>query len=385
MTQQKLKVLHIPDWYPSESHAARGIFVREHVKATALYADVVVLYNEGWDNLKTVYQIKEQIEDGIRVLRVRHRRFLFSKTTYIFYFWSIFAAFKRLVREGWKPDIIHAHVYRAGVPAVFLGKRYGIPVVVTEHSTEFPRGLVKGLALWKAKFAFENAAFVCPVSRDLAMHIKRLGVKTRFRVIPNVVDTTLFYPLKEEKEEKKEEKRLLTVALLNPKKGIPYLLQALALLKEKRDDFILDIVGDGPSRHEYEELVKSLGLDGKVIFHGLKPKTEVAEFMRRADVFVLPSLWENLPCVIIEAMASGLPVIATKVGGIPEMIDEETGILIPAGDVKSLFLALDKCLDCYSTFNKDRIASKARQLYSPMSVGKQFLEIYQNALQRRHE
>lgn len=375
----KLKVLHLPAWYPSEKNPVAGVFVREHVKATALYADVVVLYNEGWDKaIKGFYEIDDKVEDGIRTLRVHHRKSPVPKTTYFLYLWSIFAGFKKLLREGWKPDIIHAHVYSAGVPAVLLGKRYGIPVIITEHFTGFPRGLIKGLERWKAKFAFERAAMVCPVSEDLKRHIEACGIRARFHVVPNVVDTSLFHPNPEVAPRRNDKrKRILLVALLDPKKGVPYLLEALARLREKRDDFVLDIVGDGPNRAEYEELVYKLGLDGIVRFHGqLRTKQEVAKFMRRCDFFVLPSLFETFGVVLIEALACGKPVIATDIGGPNEIVTKEVGMLVPPGDVESLVQAINFMLDHYTKFSAVTIAHHARSKYSYQSVGQTLISIY---------
>ncbi|MGB9880934.1 MAG: glycosyltransferase, partial [Anaerolineae bacterium] len=170
---------------------------------------------------------------------------------------------------------------------------------------------------------------------------------------------------------------LLTVALLHPKKGIPHLLEALAILRAKRSDFLLDIVGDGPHRAEYEELARRLGLQDLVRFHGLKTKPEVAEFMRRADLFVLPSEWENLPCVIIEAMASGLPVVATSVGGIPEMVNDEVGRLVPPKDAGALAEAVTDVLACSGRYEAHRLAFYARERFSYKAVGRTLSEVYQ--------
>ena len=375
----KLRVLHLPAWYPSKKNPVAGAFVREHVKATALYNDVVVLYSEGISTgIRGLYEIADNIEDGIRTLRLRYRKSPIPKTTYLIYLWAMFRAFRKLIREGFRPDVIHAHVYSAGVPAVLIGKRYGLPVIVTEHFTGFPRGLIRGLEKLKAKFAFERADLVCPVSESLRRSIESYGIRARFQVVPNVVDTSLFHPGEDKDRVRKDnKKRLLLVALLDPKKGVPYLLEALARLKEKRNDFVLDIVGDGPNRAEYEELTRKLGLQDIVRFHGLKSKQEVAEFMRKADVFVLPSEWENLPCVIIEAMASGLPVVATNVGGIPEMVSNEVGLLVPPRDSEKLMQALDHMLDTVSKhYPGGSIAARARDLYSYENVGKKLTKLY---------
>jgi len=374
---RRLKILHIAGWYPSKKNPVAGVFVQEHVKATALYNDVAVLYSEGADReIRGLYQVEDNIEDGIRTLRLRYRKSPIPKTSYFIYLWAMFRAFRKLVKEGFRPNVIHAHVYSAGVPAVLLGMRYGVPVIITEHFTGFPRGLVRGLERLKAKFAFERAAVVCPVSDDLRKHIEHLGIRARFRVVPNVVDTSLFYPPVAHCVKEDGRKRLLVVALLTPKKGIPYLLEALAQLREKRSDFVLDIVGDGPNRNEYEELTRKLGLQDFVRFHGLKTKQEVAEFMRKADVFVLPSEWENLPCVIIEAMASGLPVVATNVGGIPEMVSSEVGVLVPPRDARALEQALNDVLEHLHQYQGDRIAWQAKQRFSYDGVGQILNSLY---------
>jgi len=268
-------------------------------------------------------------------------------------------------------------VYSAGFPAVLIGKLYGLPVIVTEHSTAFPRGLIRGLEKLKAKFAFERADLVCPVSESLRRSIESYGIRARFQVVPNVVDTSLFYPAEDKGYAREDsKKRLLLVALLDPKKGVPYLLEALARLKEKRNDFVLDIVGDGPNRAEYEELTRKLGLQDIVRFHGLKSKQEVAEFMRKADVFVLPSEWENLPCVIIEAMASGLPIVATTVGGIPEMVNDKIGLLVPPGNSEVLAEAIDYMLDHYQNYDSNEVANYARARYSPEAIGELLRQFY---------
>lgn len=380
---KRLKILHIPGWYPSKKNPVAGIFVREHVKATALYHDVVVLYSEGVDrSIRQLYQVEETYEEGIRTLRLRYRKSPIRKTTYLIYLWAMFRAFRSLVSDGFRPDVIHAHVYSAGFPAVLIGRCYGIPVIVTEHYTGFPRGLIRGAELFKARFAFEHAAVVCPVSEDLKTHIERLGIKARFQVIPNVVDTNLFYPPETPPKRPNGKKRLLTVALLTPKKGIPYLLEALAQLRTKRDDFVLDIVGDGPNRCEYKELTCKLGLQDVVCFHGLKTKQEVAEFMRQCDVFILPSLFETFGVVIIEALACGKPVIASDIGGPNEIVTEEVGKLVPPGKPTALAEAIDYILEHYHGYFSENITRYVHERYSYQAVGRRLDHIYRRVIRR---
>lgn len=374
--KSRLKILFLSASHPTEEYPV-GIFVREHARAVSLYNDVVAIHTDGTTSpVKGLYELSDSVEEGIRTICVRYRRSPIPKTTYPVYLWSIIKAFHHLVREGFTPDIVHAHVYTAGVPAVILGKLYGLPIVITEHSSAFPRRLLTRLEVRAARWAMSHARLVLPVSDDLRKHIEGYGIRSRFQVVPNVVDTNLFYPPATRRAPRDTQKRLLVVATLVPVKGIPYLLQALHQLQGKRQDFSLDIVGDGPSREAYEQMAAALGLEGTVTFHGMKSKPEVAEFTRQCNVFVLPSVWENLPVVLVEAMASGKPVIATKVGGIPEMIDRRVGLLVPPENVAALTEALDYMLNHCQEYSPEEIALYARQRYSYEVVGKTLDDVY---------
>lgn len=378
---KRLKILVIPAWYPSRRNQLAGIFVKEHAKAASLYNDIVILYSEGIDrSAKRLYEIEDNVEEGLRTLRLRYRKSLIPKTSYFIYLWAMFRAFRKLVKDGFKPDVIHAHVYSAGILAVLLGKRYGIPVVISEHFTGFRRGLVRGFEKMKAKFAFEHATLVCPVSEALKEDIERHGVQARFQVVPNAVNTTLFSPIGNKSLSQKERdprKYLLFVGLLTPKKGLPYLLKALAKLKAKRNDFLLDVIGEGSNRAEYEKLAQDLGLLGNVRFHGfLETKQEVAEFMKRCDFFVLPSLFETFGVVLIEAMACGKPIIATDIGGPNEIVTNEVGQLVTQGDSESLAVAIDYMLDHYHEYMPQKLAEYARSRFGYEAVGKEWDRVY---------
>ncbi|MGC9004161.1 MAG: glycosyltransferase [bacterium] len=382
--KHRLKILHIADWHPTKENPFGGIFVREHIKASSLNEDVLVLIvGDGAKSFKgfsPFFKIEEEdFGDGIPTFRLYYKKLPLPLLTHSVFIISSFLALKKLLQKGYRPDVIHAHEYTAGVPATMLGRRYGIPVVISEHWTGFATGKVSIVKFIKAKFAFERADIVCPVSDSLRRSIERLGIKANFRVVPNVVDTSLFYPAGFNSP-KKQRKNLLVVALLTHQKGISYLLEALAILKGNRSDFRLDIVGDGPLRGEYEEMVRRYALSEFVQFHGLKPKREVAEFMRRSDLFILPSLYENLPCVLIEAMASGLPIVATNVGGIPEIVSEEVGILVPPKDPQKLAEAISYALDHLERFSQDKISKKAREKYSYEAVGEVFSNLYREVI-----
>ncbi|MDI9616230.1 MAG: glycosyltransferase [Methanothrix sp.] len=378
LNPKRLKVLHIAGLFPTKQNPVAGIFVYEHVKATALHCEVIVIYAESvYEQVNGPYEIEDNRDNTIRVLRIRCRKSPLPKTSYLIYMWGIFAAFRKLLREGWQPDVIHGHIYSAGVPAVLIGKRYGIPVVITEHYTGFPLGIIRGITKQMAKFAFEQANMVCPVSDYLRRCIEAYGIRARFRVVPNVVDTSLFAPEDTTHMRESNLKRLLLVALLTPKKGVPTLLHALALLKEVRNDFVLDIVGDGPNRAEYEDLSSKLDLQDIVRFHGfLKTKQEVAKFMKQCDIFILPSYVETFGVVLIEALACGKPVIASDIGPSREIITDAVGKLVAPGNSKALAEVINYMLDHYQNYYPIKLAEYVRQRYSYEIIGEQFYKIY---------
>jgi glycosyltransferase involved in cell wall biosynthesis len=435
---RRLKVLFITAWYPSESDPFYGIFVKEHAKAVSLFNDIVVMYpfQSMSPDPDKLYKITEDIEDGIRTVRVEYsngilsflrsrlfrvkytnsvalpatptkgfhpfkrvtplkrfieikdrlvRRFIEIKDRYstdLSYYWSVLAAFRKLKKSGWKPDIIHAHVFTAGVPAIILGKLYRIPVVITEHAANFATHELTHDQLKKAKAAMGKADLVLPVTEAMKHNILAYGIKNNFLVVPNAVNTEIFHPSPSLAQEHRN-KKLLLVAALRPEKGIPYLLQALYQLKAIRSDFSLDIVGSGPEQAKYEQMAKDLSLENMVNFNGSQSKQEVARFMQNCDFFVLPSTVEQLPCVLIEAMACGKPVLATNVGGVSEIVNEERGIMIPPKDVDALKEAIIFMLDNYATYSSENIEQYARENFSYEALGKKLDSIYRDVLSAR--
>ncbi|WP_343423588.1 glycosyltransferase family 4 protein [Candidatus Amarolinea dominans] len=119
----------------------------------------------------------------------------------------------------------------------------------------------------------------------------------------------------------------------------------------------------------------------QITFHGTRPKADVADFLRQADLFVLASQWENMPCVLLEAMACGVPIVASHVGGIPEIVDDAVGILVPPGDVPALAAALTAALTQPERFDRRAMTQRAT-FYSPAAIGQTFDSIYRSMLTR---
>jgi glycosyltransferase involved in cell wall biosynthesis len=368
----KRRVLVVPKWYPWPDRPVFGIFCREHARALARSNEVVVLASDAVRHPPfRAFELTDGVEEGIRTLRLRYRRPALRPAGMALQIVGMAVALRRLRRGGFRPDIVHAHVYAAALPALLLARLCRAPLVVSEHYTGFQRGLVRGSDRLVATLAFRAADLLCPVSEDLGRLLRPLAPRTPIRVVPNVVDTASFRPPAQRPEDGGF--RLLCVAALAEKKGHVHLLEALAGLEE---GVTLDLVGDGELRSGLEEQVRRLGLERRVRFRGILLKEEVAELMRRADALVLPSLYENLPVVLIEAMASGLPSVATSVGGVPELLDEQSGVLVAPGDSEALAAGVRELRERRDRLDPAALARRAAMRYGYEVVGERWNEIY---------
>jgi glycosyltransferase involved in cell wall biosynthesis len=182
--------------------------------------------------------------------------------------------------------------------------------------------------------------------------------KRDIRVVPNGVDLQGFGAGRNKK--RLENFRLLFVGRLNPVKGVEYLIDAMAGIKKKGTDVELTIAGDGPERKRLENLSKRLNVYNHVRFLGMVDRLKIASLMSESDIFVLPSISEGFPLVVLEAMACGLPIIATKVGGLPEVIEEgRNGLLVNPRD--SVALASSILLLLQNEAQRDIIAEENRK------------------------
>jgi glycosyltransferase involved in cell wall biosynthesis len=347
------RVLILPKWYPWPDRPVFGLFTREQARAAALHNDVRVLAFRP-EPMRGIARIWDD-DDGVTRLVYRRPRVRAAAMA------TQLIGMERAIRAmRWRPEIIHAHVFEAGFPAVLLARRFGCRVVVSEHFTAFQRGLVQGMDLRLARFTFRLADLVCPVSEDLRAQLQVVEPRGRYRVVPNVVDTSIFHP----GPRVDGPLRLLNVAALAEKKRHADLIDAVAGL-----DAVLEIVGDGELRESLEARAGP-----NVRFLGALPPSAVAERMRAADVFVLSSEFENLPVVLLEALASGLPIVATDVGGVSEIVDESVGALVPPRDVPALRRAISDV--AARTFDRDALTARARERYGMEALARTWDSIY---------
>lgn len=375
--KRKFKILFLTPWYPSDLNLSSGIFIEELAQTVALEHEVIVIHSEAIPKFKGFTKFSSIEKSGnLKIYRFYHKELNPRLFSIFLMTYNMLKGFRYLMKKKWQPDLIHANVYESALAAYLIQKKANIPYVVSEHWSGFPLKKLNIFSLIIAKIVFRNANFVLPVSRFLMRAIKNYGIKAKYQVLPNVVDESIFYPPKTSPPLYQSIKKILFVGRLHPIKGLELLLRSLDYLSKFRDDFELHIVGDGPLIHK----LKNYAVNYKVRFYGFLSKREIAELMRRSAFLVLPSYQENLPCVVIEAHMAGLPVVASRVGGVVELITPENGIMVSPGDEDELAEAISWMLDNYNIFNKKKIAERAKEVFSRRSILNKLTKIYTSLL-----
>jgi glycosyltransferase involved in cell wall biosynthesis len=292
---------------------------------------------------------------------------------------SIKKTVERVLDKFGKIDIIHAQVsYPAGFIAYKISKEFNIPYVLTEHMGPFPfKSLLKAnKPIDEIITAFQNASRTIAVSRALCNHIKSFGL-TCTDVVPNLVDESKFYL----SYKKNYLFTLLTVCSITEGKGIDILFYAISKLDKSfisKTQFIIG--GDVPKLDEYKNLAKKLGLSN-VYFIGRVNRNEAPRIFSSSHVYVMPSRHETFGVVYAEAIASGLPVIATRCGGPEDIVNESNGILIDVDDIDGLGNAISYMFENYYKYDPNKIREDFEKRFSKKAVVSQLMKIYNEVLQ----
>lgn len=386
-----MKILWLCSWYPNSKDPFDGDFIERHAQALALYEQVdIIHFVQNANFLKGEAYRKEERRNkntntfiyfvplpltGFKLLDAA----LFNRR----YYNTLFKTLNEYIKTNGKPDLVHVHVpVKMGAGASWLRRKFQIPFVVTEHSSAYfetiPENYFTRSFNYKraTKRTFEGAEIVSSVSGWLVKRLQELFSIRQVAVIPNAVDTSLFFPV----EKKEKQKRFIHVSMMYPLKNVTGILAALAKLKTVNDNWQMVFVG--PANEKLIQQASDLHLENHVIWRGALPYNEVAREMQQADALIHFSNYENLPCVINEALCCGIPVISSNVGGIAELVNETNGILIENENTEQLKNALLSFLKNPEQFSQENISKEAAQLFSYATTGRQLLDLYKQALKK---
>jgi glycosyltransferase involved in cell wall biosynthesis len=241
--------------------------------------------------------------------------------------------------------------YPDGVAGMVLAKLLGLPAVIKIHGSDVNMHMSHRLRAVQIAWAMRSAGGVISVSEALADKLVAKGIsRSKIKVIYNGLDHGLFRPLSAQDCRSKlklgeSRQRLLYIGNLKREKGCVELMESFLRLSVGRPDLDLVYIGAGKEESTISELATAAGVDSRVHLRGVVDHQQLPEWINACDLVVLPSYSEGVPNVLLEAMACGTPVVATSVGGIPEVVPEHAGILIAPQDVDGLTAALSTALD----------------------------------------
>jgi L-malate glycosyltransferase len=388
---KKLNILFLSGWYPNRVLPTLGNFVQKHAEAIALHSNVTALSVCADANCRQTYEITESTINNVLTINVYYKKVTHGIP--VFSQIQKFARTKKAYSIGLEIvkartgniDLVHHNIlYPSGWIALGIKRALGIPYIITEHSTTYLPAKKVSISWFEkmlSKKIARNASFITPVSKDLRDAMINLRLESNYEIVYNVVDTKLFYPARQKTRGSKI-KFLHISTLDDDHKNISGMLNAIAKLSNKRNNFECMFAGDGDIAPHIETAKKLNIYNSSVFFEGTKTTAEIAELMRASDCFLLFSNYENLPVVIIEALASGLPVVSSRVGGIHEHINANRGVLVEAKDEKALEQAIDKMITDIQNnrYNSTELAAYANENFSYEKVSEKFHHLYQRIL-----
>lgn len=387
-----MKVLVIPAWYNSDVRPLAGNFFGEQTRALiANKIDASLIYTD-FKPLSSFRQIKPRdflflrkyhVKDNIPTFRINGLNIFNIKYSLGKRFWTYLTLklYDDYVERFGTPDIVQAHAFMSGYVAYQLKKRYNIPYVLTEHSSSFLNDSIKDSQAPFVREAFDNSDVLTAVSKPLAMKMQRYTSK-EIVITPNFINTDFFEP---DPDIKKNEKfTFLFVAGLREIKNIPLLIRAFKRVTEKVNDVQLIIGGDGDILESLKALVSSLGIGDKIIFPGKLERDEVVKELNKAHVFVVSSFFETFGVVVIEALAMGLPVIATKCGGPEYILTEQLGLLVENNNEEEYAEAMLSVYLNYEKYNPEELRNHAVTNYSDDVVSANMIDIYKDTINKNN-
>lgn len=395
---EQARILILPSWYPPDG----GYFFKEHSEAIfkkGWRVDVLVIRVVGFRKLMTaglsvLGKGGEHLENGLRVFRSVYLKLPGSEKTNIRR-WGR-SARKRYTGYAAKyghPDLILVHSATwAGYAAHLIRKKYGTPYLLVEHrsffvwSTPEARQMVRPFYIPFFEKTYRNSSRVIPVSESLLTGLRELmpWIGEKVEVIPNMIREDMFLP--PENPRTTSPFVFFWAGRLEHVKGIDLLLQAVSIMASKKVvPFTVRLAGRGSRREQLEELASRLGIADLVRFLGRISREEMQREMQEASCFVLPSRYEAFGAVLIEAMATGLPVIATRSGGPGFIVNEANGILIEPEQAEALAGAMTRMTAEYGSFDQDRIRRETLKAYGEDQVMERYHSLFREIIQSQSD
>jgi glycosyltransferase involved in cell wall biosynthesis len=373
-------ILVLPSWYPGKLGAFNGDFNERLVQSLKDKRFQVVLYiNTIRGNKTTELEIIEEGDLIVYKYYYKHDKNVFLHSIKLLFIYRKF--FKIIFKKYGLPKIVHTYVFfPAGIGVLYLKLKYNLKHFLTEHYTIFSKSRSKNiyndsslLKLIYHKILNSFQVIIC-VSEDLKKSILNWNKNADFHVLPNVVNTDYFNFRSNNLKESKSF-RFIHVSAMGYTKNVNEILIAFKNVINNDSPLILDLVGPAT-----EEIISQIKTDKILSKHvnilGELNYKEVALAMKRSDAFVLFSLYENMPCVILEALCCGLPVISSNVGGVKEVLNHSNSIIVESRNLTHLENAFNDVYSNYEFYNRSVISENASNAFSYHQISNDIDVIY---------
>jgi glycosyltransferase involved in cell wall biosynthesis len=381
-----MRVLFIAGW-----QTPYGDFIKEHCKAVSKFNEVYYAYinfNKTLKGFPYKIDIKEETHDDIHFFNVEVNCYL---RRFGVYEKLVKLAFNKVLKRINLPfDIVHVNVRTPETEIIALSNEINyLPKILTEHSSFYHTGIYRSFSGEKLHNErnriinwFKNANFskVIVVS-DFLGNVLNKNFKISTHKLVKVANTVSeIYNF--ESKPISEKINICLIAYWRIPKNPMMFVKALNLIDDSlKSKITVNWIGEGEQLTEVKQFVNSKLKNIQINFIGpVYEKEELASYLKKADLFVHPTDAENLPCVIIESLCCGTPVLSNMVGGVPELINESNGILVEPNNPEKFAAAFQKIIDNLSNYDNKKISESAVNIYSYNNVGRSITKIYQNYL-----
>lgn len=355
-----MRICYLSSTFPKSSHDSWAFFLRELAHGLASGKNEVVVITQRYRGSLPRERIENIVVERFNWISPRNFQRLadYKKVPYLrmvsYFLSAVFRTIRVIVRN--KLDVIYAHwVVPSGFIALLAKKVTHRPLIVQVHGSDLRGSWAKHPVMRSlTNMTLKRIDGLVTDSKDLMQRAERMGIKINLKkVVPTGVDLKSLEHGLPVKKRKNDIPTILFAGALRRVKGLTFLLDAIPLIKKEIPAFKLIIAGDGPLRDQLENNVKTLHISEYVDFLGQIPNDQLLNVMKSSDVCILPSLSEGTPTVLFEALACKTPLIATRVGGISEVIThKDTGILIEPRNARAIADAVINLLQDNDTRQK---------------------------------
>lgn len=372
-----MNIFIIARGYPSIQEPTWGCFEKDQAVALAHMGHQVTILSVDtrfrfyWRKLGIQHHISDKIAVfNIFLLPYTLLFFLPRRIKDTFFAWQLECIYKRAVQQYGKPDVIYSHYLYNTAKAIGLRNKYQIPLIAIEHWSQMAYKPIPKTTITLAKRVYSYVDQLLTVSSALQQNIlEQVGIDSI--VVPNMVGKEFYY---QQQAIASKVPTIISTGRLVPEKHFDLLIKAIADISKPIQ---LYIIGSGKEKDKLQQLIDTLHLEQKVHLLGHKSKQEIVSLLQQSDMFVLPSQSETFGVAYIEALACGLPIIATDCGGPRDIVTTTNGLLIPTNNQLALKEAIIQMLQNLHLYNKHAIAEDCQRRFSSVNVAKRIIEIFE--------